>query len=181
MSTKTYRFRSGDGGAGGYISTPTTGRDPQIVGEELERIHAARGVLRPAVVVDEARPEDAPLHPYFEWRDDVAAERFRREQARAIIRSVHVVAQPDEQGAAPVVTRAFVSVDTNEDARFEPVATVLNDAVLYAQVCRRACAELEAFQERYAQFASLKSIGKKATDEAQAELAVAISRAETAA
>ena len=52
--------------------------------------------LTAANLVDVSRPEDAPLHPEFEWRDDVAAERWREEQARQIIRCIRVVSEEDD-------------------------------------------------------------------------------------
>lgn len=68
-----------------------SGVDAQTAGEELARIKAEHGFLQPAVVVDESRPDDAPLHPAFEWRDPVAAEQWREHQATAIIRRVRVL------------------------------------------------------------------------------------------
>ena len=77
--------------------------DPQIVGEQLARIEK-HGTLTPKAVVDASRRSSAPLHDYFEWRDDVAAEKYREVQAKEIIRSVELVIE----GSEP--TRAFVSV-----------------------------------------------------------------------
>ena len=54
--------------------------DAQTAGEELNRIYTKNGALNPADIVDESRPEDAPLHDCFEWRDDVAAEKYREQQ-----------------------------------------------------------------------------------------------------
>lgn len=53
---------------------------------ELER----EGRLRPADVVDAARPADSPLHSHFEWDDGAAAERYRLNQARTLIRSITI-------------------------------------------------------------------------------------------
>jgi len=61
----TFRIEDGD---------ETLGIDAQTAGSELDRIRQRDGTIIPAVVVDEARPEEAPLHPAFEWRDSVAAE-----------------------------------------------------------------------------------------------------------
>jgi len=62
--------------------------------QELDRIYQRDGVLIPAVVVDEARPEDAPLHPSFTWDDGIAAEEWRRQEARRIIRLHRIVIEP---------------------------------------------------------------------------------------
>lgn len=59
--------------------------------DALEAIRLSKdGVLRPEDVVREARREDHPLHGEFEWDDSKAAESYRIDQARTLIRSVRV-------------------------------------------------------------------------------------------
>ena len=53
---------------------------------ELER----EGRLLPADVVDDARDADSPLHSHFEWDDSIAAEHYRLDQARNLIRSIKI-------------------------------------------------------------------------------------------
>jgi hypothetical protein len=56
-----------------------------IAAEELERIRKGRGdFYQPQDIVNESRPAHALLHPAFEWNDDVAAKRYRVDQARYI-------------------------------------------------------------------------------------------------
>ena len=69
--------------------------DPQIAGEELERIRKRDGCVKTKIVVDEARPEKAPLHPEFEWNDSQAAELYRENQAMRLIRSIRIVKADD--------------------------------------------------------------------------------------
>jgi hypothetical protein len=73
------------------------GVDAQTAGEELDRIRKERGTLGPGAVVDESRPDEAPLHPVFEWCDPVAAEKYREHQATNLIRQVRVVVEPRPQ------------------------------------------------------------------------------------
>jgi tRNA A37 N6-isopentenylltransferase MiaA len=79
-----YRFRENIGITVGDLT-------PQIIGETLADIEDRHGIIDPHTVVEESKPDDAPLHPVFEWRDDVAAEKWRTDQARRIVRSVEVV------------------------------------------------------------------------------------------
>lgn len=53
------------------------------------------GRLTATDVVEAARIETSPLHRYFEWDDDAAAEAYRIEQARRLIRSVKVIVTED--------------------------------------------------------------------------------------
>lgn len=48
------------------------------------------GRLLPVDVVNAARDPASPLHSHFTWDDKEAAERYRLEQARTLIRSVKV-------------------------------------------------------------------------------------------
>jgi hypothetical protein len=59
--------------------------------------------------VDEARPEDAVLHPVFTWDDPVAAEKYREIEARTLIKRVRVICPEPTQ--EPVV-RATVAMPT---------------------------------------------------------------------
>lgn len=145
--------------------------DAQRAGEALEHIRSEAGKLTPRLIVQAATDDGSPLHRAFEWNDTKAAELWRLEEAGDLVRKIVVVLEVATATDDAVVTRAFIHVDDRtDDARYEPLATVLADATLYAQICERASAELEAFQDRYAQFTALKSIGKAAYEAVQAEL-----------
>jgi len=64
-----------------------------IVRRELRKITSSAGKLTPEEVVNAARPDDHPLHRYFDWDDTAAAEKYRLYQARGLIRSVHIIYQ----------------------------------------------------------------------------------------
>jgi hypothetical protein len=102
---------------------------PDVAGVELDRIAERDGGLTAVAVVNEARPEEAPLHPAFEWRDDVAAEEWRRMQARSLIAAVQVVSEPAEPPRL-----AFVSVMTDDGVRtYQAAAVVASDADMLAR------------------------------------------------
>jgi hypothetical protein len=78
----------------------------QDVGEALEAMGGHNsGEITPQEVVAAARSAEHPLHPVFEWDDTVAAEGYRKSQARDLLRSV-VAVIPERPAARP--TRAFV-------------------------------------------------------------------------
>lgn len=59
--------------------------------DRLEKIRVRNdGVLRPDDVVKDARNESSPLHSFFTWDDTEAANQFRLDQARTLIRNVKV-------------------------------------------------------------------------------------------
>ena len=126
--------------------------DPQKVGEQLARIEK-RGALTPKAVVDASRRSSAPLHDYFEWRDDVAAEKYREVQAKEIIRSVELVIE----GSEP--TRAFVSVTVEGGERsYVNVEAALSMQQTRDEVLATALSELRAFERKYNTLAELAEV-----------------------
>lgn len=91
--------------------------DAQETGEILNRLER-EGRLSAKGLLDESRPEDAPLHKEFEWNDGVAAENWREHQARHIIASILVIPEKSE----PV--RGFFKIERS-DNRYESIQTIL--------------------------------------------------------
>lgn len=137
----------------------------QTVGTELERIrekHAGR--LDADMVVHYAKSSNHPLHDLFEWDDNVAAQAYRVDQARQVIRSIEVVVEETPK-AKPV--RAFVSVVKDRERGYTSIRDAMTDAQLRAQVVTQALAELEAWRKRYAELVELAGVFA-AIDEARA-------------
>lgn len=123
-AAREYVFRS---------KTGANGLSARAVFVELERIRMNRGGLRPNEVVDEARPDTAPLHPAFEWNDQVAAEEWRTHTARRLIRQVHVINEVSE--SEPV----YVNVKSETERReYQPVDLVVNRPDLYGMAIYEA-------------------------------------------
>jgi hypothetical protein len=119
------------------IGGPTPPVDAQIVGDELSRIEAAHGVIDPHRVLDLSRPVDAPLHGCFEWDDDIAAEKWRLEQSRNLIRSVEVV---QSNAAAPTI--GFINVQSK--GGYVSASAVRSRPDLYLEALRSYRSRLEA-------------------------------------
>lgn len=118
--------------------------DPQKIGEALASVARANaGHLTPKAVVEAARNARSPLHKLFEWDDAKAADSWRLEQAREIVRVVRV-AEDDEE---PM--RAFLSISDKEGVSYRTAADVRNSADLQLAVLRQAERDLEAFERRY--------------------------------
>lgn len=60
-------------------------RKSAVVDRELDKIHRSKKLINPRIVLDAAREESHPLHRYFDWDDKSAGEKYRLEQARAMI------------------------------------------------------------------------------------------------
>lgn len=111
----------------------------------LRNIYIKHQKITPQVVVDESRPEEAPLHSRFEWDDSVAGEAYRRQQAAQMIRSVDVEFAPAQTStdAKPIKVRQYVptrltSQDDDATGEYRAIQDVPQDAqaVLLAQMER---------------------------------------------
>ena len=103
------------------------GVKPQVIGSELTRIYTQDGEITTKGVVDAARPDEAPLHPAFEWDDGRAGELYREVQARNIIRNVETV-KTDSTGEKQYVT-AFAHIPSQTSAKagvYEPVSVIVS-------------------------------------------------------
>lgn len=114
---------------------------------ELERIRTEEGdVLSPQSIVDASRPEDAVLHPEFEWDDAIAANEFRKDQARSIVQTIEIV---ESSGGLESRSPALVSVIVAGQRGYQPTSVAFEDADSAEFVIGEALAALVAWQRRY--------------------------------
>ena len=131
--------------------------NPNAVGEVFARLEGDNQPLDEAVVVEEARDVNSPLHPCFEWNDSVAARQHRLTQARYIIRGLCVLVENDPD-AEPI--RAYVSIKKPREVDREYVALnrVMSDAELFEQACQQLKQELARLESRYKHFVNIASV-----------------------
>ena len=127
-----------------------------VAGEVCEELDRTVG-LTPENLVEVSRPEGAPLHDEFEWDDAIAAEEFRRTQARHIICNLSIVI--DEQKSEPI--RAFFSLQNGfrkNNGTYEGTITIMGDQEKRAKLLDNAKRELEAFQKKYEMLTELSGV-----------------------
>lgn len=128
--------------------------DPQKIGSALAKIaEQQKGRLTPPAVVEAARDTRNPLHKHFEWDDKIAAESFRIEQARMLIRSVALVGDEDAEPAP-----AFLSISDKGGTSYRAMAEILDSADLQNAVLAAAERDLAAFEKRYRQLKDICEI-----------------------
>lgn len=166
----TYRWRSG---------SERTGGDVQAIGQRLAELVESHGDrLKAQIIVDAARPKESPLHTLFTWDDKYAAELYRREEARNMLRKIEVVIDGEEPQRMFINVVETISEDEEERA-YVTTARVLSDAVLTRQVLARAYDEMRTFREKYGHFKELAKVADAAQSEIgllmeeKAEIAVA--------
>lgn len=141
----------------GWRQGSRIGIDPQKAGEALERLQKGKnGLLEAEDIVSAARDEASVLHPHFEWDDGVAAEAYRADQARELVRSLTIDISKSNLEERPV--RAFVNVETGTERGYVSTYTALSSEDLRKQVLARAFAELEAWRARHQELSELARI-----------------------
>jgi len=130
--------------------------------QHLLDLYDRHGKLTPQIVVDEARDESHPLHARYEWDDSVAAESWRREQAREDIRSVKVVVK-QSQGGEEHRIRSWVSVPSNVGGpSYAPIERVAEDDFTKRLVLQQMENEWRTLKRRWSDHAEF--MGMVATD-----------------
>ena len=108
---------------------------------ELQRAVDNHGLIQPVMVVDQARPEDAPLHGGFEWDNAIAGELHRIEQARGLIQTYIVTVEG---------RRETISLprDRRDGGGYRTAAEVMNRPDLRREAVRQAWSELLQWRKR---------------------------------
>ncbi len=147
--------------------------DPQVIGEELARLMAANdGNLKPEAVHEAAKNRRSPLHRHFEWDDAKAADAYRVDQARGIIRLIKAVEITDggrELYAGP----AFVSIYDGRRRTYKAIGEVVTNTRLQLLVMQQAIRDLEAWEKRYGEFeeiCQLVRVARERLADARAEI-----------
>ena len=128
-----------------------------VAARELERIREKHGFLEPEFVVEESRDDGAVLHNLFVWNDEIAAELWRREQARKLIANIRVVVSNQN---VEYRVRAFVNVRPAKEAlrTYLPIAEAILTDEGYNDLLAQAKADMEAFVEKYRQLEELNPV-----------------------
>ena len=104
----------------------------------LTNHYKKHGRITARKLVDESTPEDAPLHPCFEWDDEKAADNYRLYQGRNIVRSVHVIQDDGEDRGC-----MFVRVVDDGESAYMPTAEAVKQPDLYLSALAQLRAKLE--------------------------------------
>lgn len=129
---------------------------PDIAGAELERIENTIG-LTAKNVVKESRPSDAPLHKEFTWDDNIAAEKYREQEARTLIGDIVIEI---DRNAKSVTTRGFVnlSAPSNKVSEYESIGKVLVDEEKTTALLESAKREMKCFKSKYSTLKELAGV-----------------------
>ena len=128
-----------------------------IVGREIEAEQREHGVCSPRGLVDRERPETAPLHAYFEWDDVRAAEEYRVDQARTLVRSV-VIVHEDSEAPAYVHVTITDAEDSEDREGYMDFRSAMRNPRHRRQVFMETLEQLNGLRQRYAEIRELAPV-----------------------
>lgn len=150
--------------------------DPQLIGEFLEALIDEKNEhVTAEEIIAAAKRSDSPLHPCFLWDDPEAAHRFRKSQARRLVKHLFV-----QKAGEPTRTRAFYYVRHPEHGT-KKVLMATRSAMarpeMREQIIEQAVASVQRmaknWQERYGTIGALRGLKRdldKLKDKAEKEL-----------
>lgn len=129
--------------------------DAQIAGEICDELQNSPQGLNPETLLEVASDKTCPLHNEFEWRDDVAAQKYRLRQAADLIRCITVVI--DSGKAEPQNERAFV-VKGDRTSAYVSLKNAISNDVWRENLLKQAKDELRWFQGKYRRLEELADV-----------------------
>lgn len=135
--------------------------DAKEVYLELEEIRAENGDIVAAEVVKKAKEKTSAMHEQFQWNDEEAAEKFRLEQARLLVRSIHVIYKQAPKAAVRLYSNVVIE-SKSEPPKTEKVyirtEDALKDPVLKAGILGDAIRDAISFRRKYAHLQELSKV-----------------------
>ena len=122
----------------------------------LEGIRGRFGEVTPELVLKEARHKDSVIHNDFQWDDEKAANLYRLDTARRIIRNLRVVSE-GEVTDEPV----FVHVTVGDRRYYERTDLAVESPDIWAQVMKEEKTRLEATRNRVKHLTNVEKNGSR--------------------
>lgn len=117
-----------------------------------EEIRSLGEEVTPEMIVNYARDDSTELHKCFQWDDSIAAENWRKYQARQVVLSLTVQVETKEHGDQ------HFRVMQNVDRVYTPVTTIYRDKDQYARLLQEAKTQLAQFRKRYKALTELHEV-----------------------
>lgn len=132
----------------------TTDKITEEVIKEVLEVEQEQG-LTASNLVEKAKDKNSILHDLFDWDDTIAAEKWRLQQARALINEIKIVVGDKTMYAFENVN---VSVTDASEREYKPVMEIISNEQYRNQILKSALNFLNSWKMKYKQFTELKPI-----------------------
>jgi len=127
------------------------------IGTSLEELKEELGEYKAVDLLEKAKNKNHRLHNYFEWENDIAAEKYRVQQAGYMMRSVRVIIKTiDGPREVPYVISIRSEIDNKR--KYTTIARVLNNENYRAQAIKEAMKALNSWKNKYSMYKELTPI-----------------------
>ena len=134
------------------------GTDPQKVADEIFSISDTPTTDQ---VVEMAKDPGTESHALFDWDDAVAGPKWRKEQAKMIMRNLKVEFVQEEKAEDEAKTflpvRMFYG-NPVESSGYAAITTIMGNKDMYDQLLERAKMEIKSFRKKYAMLKELEAL-----------------------
>lgn len=130
----------------------------EVVAVELAKLRDS-GDVTAARVVTASEPENAALHPAFEWDNSIAGHEYRLIQARRLIRAIVIVPETAE-GEQKAAQSMFVHVPERDqsEGKYVPLSVVSESIDEYERALTEAQRFLDAAERRFLELRRLAEV-----------------------
>ncbi len=125
---------------------------PEDVGKELKKIHAKSGVITAEAIVSAATRTTSPLHEHFQWDNDIAANKYRLEQARHLIRCIRVTMEQSDDLPAKLVR---VYINPLNEGTYHTIVDVMSNDDLRNSALKKVLWEIKAMAAKNQEYEDL--------------------------
>lgn len=135
--------------------------EAQMIGETLEKFRKQNKRLNSELVVKKASDPKSCLHKFFDWDDSLAAQQWRLQQARVLIRHLRVIVEIDgEQIERRAFAHVLVKIKDKEfpEKAYVPVSITDKKSEARVQVIQQAMNELDSWIEKYRHYEELTHV-----------------------
>ena len=126
--------------------------DPVKCKQEIESIGSD---VRPQQIVDYAKNPKAELHKCFTWNNDVAAKKWRLQEARQVVCNL-VIVETNSDGEENMQIRVFHRTDNDEG--YKPIQLILKNKDEYEKILERCLSDLRALKNKYKNLSEYQEI-----------------------
>lgn len=135
----------------------------EVTGMVCKSLIDEDGAVTPERLVEVSKPKDAPLHNEFEWNNTIAAQKYREEQARQIIKNIVIIEvsedieEPKEVKCWVNSDRAFVPTDERLH-KYVTIDTALSTETWRNNLLKTARKDMTSFIAKYRRLTELSKI-----------------------
>lgn len=124
------------------------------VKEEIDRLYNIYNKITPEILLDHGSDPESPLHQYFEWNQEKAAESYRLVQAYKLIRS-YQIKRETEKGVVKMRKYHVITSSEEDKGDYKDIDDVINDDYMKQILEKQILDNLRAAYNKYLSFKKL--------------------------